>query len=42
MPLLSDGSRSDERRNSALDLALREVVPGQALAELPEIGRAHV
>jgi DEAD/DEAH box helicase domain-containing protein len=36
MPLLSDGSRSDERRNSALDLALREVVPGQALAERPD------
>ncbi len=33
MALITDGSRPDERRNSALDLALREVVPGQALAE---------
>ncbi len=33
MPFITDGSRSDEGRNRALDLALREVLPEQALVE---------
>ena len=36
MPLITDGTRSEDRRDSALELALREVVPGQVLSGRPD------
>jgi DEAD/DEAH box helicase domain-containing protein len=36
MPLITHGTSPEDRRDSALELALREVVPGQALIERPD------
>ncbi|MDO8836098.1 MAG: hypothetical protein Q7V01_10905, partial [Vicinamibacterales bacterium] len=36
MPLITDGTSPEHRRDSALELALREVLPGQALIERPD------